>query len=121
MIASECHLLKIKSVHNLLISKITKAYYKHTNYLLGRNNRHDILIKDINSSEYISDKTSCNKFREYFASVFKSNNNIIANFLPRYNLKDSLNNSTKQYKTQESTKQFEEFLKKNRKLIIISN
>ena len=84
MIASECHLLKLKSVHDLLISKNTKAFYKYTNYLLGKNNRHDILIKDINSPEYVSDKTSFNKFCEYFASVFKSNNNNIANFRPKY-------------------------------------
>ena len=88
--ASECFLLKLKSVHDLLISKNTKAFCKHTNYLLGRNNRHDILTKDINSSEYIPDKTSCNKFCEYFAFVFKSNNNNIANFLPRYHLKSTI-------------------------------
>ena len=90
MIASKCHLLKLKSVHNFLISKNTKAFYKHTDYLLGRNNHHDILIKDINSSEYISDKTSCNKFCVYFVSVFKSNNNTIADFLPRCHLKSAI-------------------------------
>ena len=78
---------KLKSVHNLLISKNAKAFYNHTNYLLGRNNHHDILIKDINYSEYLSDKNSCNKCCEYnCASVFKPNSNNIATFLPRNNL-----------------------------------
>ena len=85
-IASECHLHKLKSVHNLLISKNAKAFYNYTNYLLGRKNHHDILIKDIYSSEYLSDKNSCNKFFENFAFVFKSKSDYIATFLPRNNL-----------------------------------
>ena len=74
----------------MLLSKKTKAFCKQTNYMLGRNNRHDILINNNNSFEYISDKTSCNKFCEYFASVFTSNNNNIANFLLRYHLKSTI-------------------------------
>ena len=38
----------------------------------------------------MSDKTSCNKFCEYFAFVLKSSNNNIANFLPRYHLKSTI-------------------------------
>ena len=83
----KCHLHKLKSVHNLLISKNAKAFYNHTNYLFGRNNHHDILIKDINYSEYLSDKNSCNKCCEYFASVLNLiYSNTIATFLPRNNL-----------------------------------
>ena len=58
--------------------------------MLERNNRHDIQIKDINSSEYISDETSRNIFCEYFAPVFKSNNSNIANFLLRYPIKSTI-------------------------------
>ena len=35
----------------------------------------------------MSDKTSCNKLCEYFASFLQSNNNNIANFLQRCYLK----------------------------------
>ena len=62
LFASVRHLLKLKSVHNPVISKNTKAFYKHANYLLGRNKRHNILNKDINSSENISDKLAVINF-----------------------------------------------------------
>ena len=82
-------MLKLKSVLNLLISKNIQAFYKHTNYLLGRNNRHDILKKILILLNIYQTKLAVISVN-ILLLFLKFNNNNTANFLQRYHLKSTI-------------------------------
>ena len=83
IIACESRANKLWQVQNLISLNSRKKFFDMANNYMGRKTSRLIHINNEDSSDYLSDKDCCDKFGEYFSSVFKTNHEHLPEFQTR--------------------------------------